>query len=117
MLLGHDILHHLGAMLDLNTETLFLNGERIPMHTKFRDDTSIVAKVTVAKRIVVPPNSAVRLRCKISTQLDDYVIEPTDKVMKLGVLMPRCVRPSKSEPIICLVNTTDSYKTIKRTWR
>ena len=30
MLLGHDILHHLGVLLDLQTDTLILKDERIP---------------------------------------------------------------------------------------
>lgn len=49
MLLGHDLLHHLGALLDMQTDTLFINGERIPMTTHFLDGSPKVARVSIAK--------------------------------------------------------------------
>lgn len=112
MLLGHDILHHLGVMLDMQTDTLILKEERIPISTVFKDGKPVVARVSVKKRVVVPPNSAVRLQCKLNTELhEDYCVEP---VSHLSVLMPRTVRAKETEPVICLVNITNSFKTLKK---
>ena len=95
MLLGHDLLHHLGVLLDMHSNTLVLNGEKIPVETIFKDGKPAVARVSLTKRVVVPPNSAVRLPCKMDTTLDDYYIEPGDLVMKKGILMPHIVRSSE----------------------
>ena len=75
MLLGHDLLHHLGVCLDMQTDTLVLNGERIPITTSFKDSRLIVARVSVRKRVTVPPNSVVRLTCKLNTKIqEDYFV-------------------------------------------
>ena len=112
MLLGHDLLHHLGVCLDWQTETMMLNGERIPLTTTFKDSRVTVARVSISKRTVVPPNSVVRLTCKLNTKMkEDYVIEPVDE---LKLLMPRTVCTADSEPVVCLVNPSDSWKTLKK---
>ena len=56
MLLGHDLLHHLGVCLDMRTDTLVFNEERIPVTTSFKDSRVTVARVSVEKRVKVPPN-------------------------------------------------------------
>ena len=112
MLLGHDLLHHLGVCLDLRTDTLVLNEEVIPISTSFKDKRVTVARVSIGKRVKVPPNSVVRLTCQLNTKMqEDYYIEPMDK---LKVFMPRTVCTAESEPIICLINPTDSLKTLKK---
>ena len=112
MLLGHDLLHHLGVCLDLRTDTLVLNEEVIPISTSFKDKRVTVARVSIGKRVKVPPNSVVRLTCKLNTKMqEDYYIEPMDK---LNVFMPRTVCTADSEPIICLINPTDSLKALKK---
>ena len=112
MLLGHDLLHHLGVCLDMQTDTLVLNGERIPITTSFKDSRLIVARVSVRKIVTVPPNSVVRLTVKLNTKIqEDYFVEPVDQ---LKVWMPRTVCSAETEPTICLVNPTDSLKTLKK---
>ena len=112
MLLGHDLLHHLGVCLNLRTDTLVLNEEVIPISTSFKDKRVTVARVSIGKRVKVPPNSVVRLTCKLNTKMqEDYYIEPMDK---LKVFMTRTVCTADSEPIICLINPTDSLKTLKK---
>ena len=41
MLLGHDLLHHLGVCLDMRTDTLILNEEQIPVTTSFNNSKSV----------------------------------------------------------------------------
>ena len=112
MLLGHDLLHHLGVCLDMQTDTLVLNGERIPVTTSFKHSRLIIARVSMRKRVTVPPNSVVLFTCKLNTKIqEDYSVEPVDQ---LKVWMPRTVCSAETEPTICLVNPTDSLTTLKK---
>ena len=56
MLLGHDLLHHLGVCLDMRTDTLILNEEQIPVTTSFNNNTPTVARVSVNQKVRLPPN-------------------------------------------------------------
>ena len=60
MLLGHDLLHHLGVCLDMRTDTLILNVEQIPVTTSFNNNTSTVARVSVKEKVRLPPNTRSR---------------------------------------------------------
>ncbi|KAH3713698.1 hypothetical protein DPMN_073495 [Dreissena polymorpha] len=60
MLLGHDILHH-GVLLDMQSDTLILDGKRIPVSSSFKEGKPTVARVMLKKRMVVPLYSLVRL--------------------------------------------------------
>lgn len=111
MLLGHDLLHHFEALLDLHSDCLLVNGERIPLTTTFKDDKPVVARVCVTKRTVVPPNSAVRVKCTMNGKLGDYCIEP---VADLKLLMPKVVRAANEDPLVCLVNPTDCFRTVRK---
>ncbi|KAH3848627.1 hypothetical protein DPMN_091007 [Dreissena polymorpha] len=51
MLLGHDLLRHFKALIDLHSDCLLINGESIPLNTTFRDKP-VVAKVIMFKRTV-----------------------------------------------------------------
>ena len=60
MLLGHDLLHHLGVCLDMRTDTLILNEEQIPVTTSFNNNTPTVARVSVKQKVRLPPNTRSR---------------------------------------------------------
>ena len=60
MLLGHDLLHHLGVCLDMRTDTLILNEEQIPVTTNFNNNTPTVARVSVKQKVSLPPNTRSR---------------------------------------------------------
>ena len=60
MLLGHDLLHHLGVCLDMGTDTLILNEEQIPVTTSFNNNTPTVARVSVKQKVRLPPNTRSR---------------------------------------------------------
>ena len=60
MLLGHDLLHHLGVCLDMRTDTLILNEEQIPVTTSFNNNTPTVARVSVKQKVMLPPNTRSR---------------------------------------------------------
>ena len=60
MLLGHDLLHHLGVCLDMRTDTLILNEEQIPVTTSFNNNTPTVARVSVKQKVRLPPSTRSR---------------------------------------------------------
>ena len=68
MLLGFDILHGRGqAILDLGKGILHFDGMDLELDGDPKDIEPKIARVTVAKRTRIPPNSAVLVRCKMDT--------------------------------------------------
>jgi len=50
----------------------------------------------------------------MDAKLDDYYIEPGNLVYSKQVLMPHALGSASDEPIVCLVNPTDKYRTFKK---
>ncbi|KAH3777105.1 hypothetical protein DPMN_178542 [Dreissena polymorpha] len=109
MLLGHDLLRHFKALIDLRSNCIWINDESIPLNTTFRDKP-VVAKVIMSKRTEVPQNSVVRVPCKLEEMLGAYNMEP---VNNLQVLMP-VIRVTKEDLVVCLENPSDQFKTITK---
>ncbi len=82
-------------MLDMNTDTMIVNGERIPLSTSFKDSKPVVARVSVTKRVVGSTSSVVRIRCKMSAGLGNYYKKPVDE---LKLPMPRDVCAADKDP-------------------
>ena len=112
MLLGHDLLRRCKALLDLHSDCLVVNGESIPLVTSSNNKTSVISRVTISKRTVIPPNSAVRLKCNISEKLKEFFFEPVEN--NLGLLVPSIVCSANENPIVCFVNPTEKYRTLKK---
>lgn len=96
MLFGVDIMKRDKAVIDMGEGIFRFKGHQIPMNVGKIDGTPLVARVTVAKRIVIPPNSAAQIACKIDQQMPDYVIEPTQTEKIYG---PRVVRTAGTDPV------------------
>lgn len=72
----------------------------------------VVARVSLLKRVTIPPNSVVRLSWKMNTMMQgNYFIEPVDQ---LKFLIPRTVCAAETEPTVCTVNPTDLFQTLKK---
>ena len=84
MLLGHDLLYHWGVIHDMRTDTLLVDEERLQLNTKFKEDVNLRS---------------------------DYCIEPMN-YMYLEV--PRTLRKKDTDPVLCLINPSDRYHTIKK---
>ena len=65
----------------------------------------------MAKRMVIPPNSAAQVPCNMDHFMTDYVIE-LDKTEK--VYGPRVVHAVGADPVVCIVNFSDRYKLLKK---
>ena len=109
MLLGLDFLLRHGVDIKLDDMCLDFrrNGEKVPIEVEkmVTSKESAVAKVTIEKTVKVPPNAILRLQCKISDSLTDYIIEPD---RDLDVISPRSLHSAGTKPEVCLVKVTDS---------
>ncbi|KAJ8298558.1 hypothetical protein KUTeg_023901 [Tegillarca granosa] len=47
---------------DMQTNTLLVNGETIPLRTSFKEGKPTIARITLKSKIVIPPNSVVLTR-------------------------------------------------------
>ena len=112
MLLGFDILVHRGkSVLDMAQGTLLFDGQILNLNVDSHQGPPQVARVTVSKRRVIPPNSVVQLKCSIDIEMPDYVIEP---IQDVKVLVPRVVRAGGTDPIICVLSPSDRYRVLKK---
>ncbi len=112
MLLGFDILFHRGsAVLDMGRGKLHFDGQELDLNLNGGSGASRVARVTIDKRHVIPPNSVVRVNCSIDATLPDYVIEPTG-IPKL--LVPIVVRCGGSKPVVCIINPSERYRLLRK---
>ena len=112
MLFGVDIMRKGSAAIDMGRNFFRFKGQKIPMNSGGSDSKNPqVARVTVAKRIVIPPNSAAQVPCKTATSMPDYVIEPTQSEMVFGL---RVVRSAGTEPVVCILNCPDRYRLLRK---
>ena len=110
MLLGLDFMLRHGVDIKLNDRCLDFRGkgQKVPIEVERMGTSkeSQVKKVTLLEKTVkVPPNTVLRLQCKISDSLNDNIIEPEGD---LDVILPRSLHSAGSKPTVCLVNVTDS---------
>ncbi|XP_053405820.1 uncharacterized protein LOC128559022 [Mercenaria mercenaria] len=115
MLLGFDILHKDKAVLDMGKGTLSFYGMTLKLNEASLDTNEMpsIARVTVCKRQVLPPHSVAKIQCRMDLNLPDYVIEPEENI-KAKFLSPKVVRSSGTKPIMCLLNTSDRYRVLKK---
>ncbi|MCG8078422.1 MAG: hypothetical protein JAY75_19555 [Candidatus Thiodiazotropha taylori] len=73
-----------GSKVHKGSEPEIVNVRQLRSASQFTGGTPLVARVTVAKRQVIPPNSVMRVKCSVDQELPDYVIEPVDNLEVLG---------------------------------
>ena len=116
MLLGLDFMLRHGVDIKLNDRCLDFRGkgQKVPIEVERMGTSkeSQVKKVTLLEKTVkVPPNTVLRLQCKISDSLNDNIIEPEGD---LDVILPRSLHSAGSKPKVCLVNVTDSLVRLRQ---
>ena len=85
--------------------TLIFDNQLINLDIGSQGNTPLVARVTVAKRQVIPPNSVMRVKCAVDHEVPDYVMAP---VGVLKVITPTVVRGQDQNPVMCLININSS---------
>lgn len=111
MLLGLNFMVTYGVVLDLKSHTLSVGGERLDLTSGPKGIIPVVSNVVVSKRTVVPPHSVVHVPAQLEREMKQYVIEPCNE--NLPILIPRCLYKNQNKPVVCLVNASDRYFTIK----
>ncbi|MES9883357.1 MAG: retropepsin-like aspartic protease, partial [Sedimenticola sp.] len=111
MLLGLDFMQKHGVNINIPDGQLQIGRETIDMKYSHQDGPVKVARVTVSHREVIPPNSAVTLKCEISRILPDYIVEP---VSGLSVVIPRTLHLGGRSPKVCIINWSERNVIMKR---
>ena len=75
MLFGVDIMREGDAIIDMGRQKFVFKGHKIMMNTGEENANPKVARVTIAKRIVIAPNSAA-MKCAKDQKMSDDVVEP-----------------------------------------
>ena len=77
MLFGVDITRKGAAAIDMGRNVFCFKGQEISMNNQGGGvHKPQVARITVAKAMVIPPNSAAQVWCKMDSPLSGYLIEP-----------------------------------------
>lgn len=100
-----------GSHIGMGQEILTFEGQLIQLNMGSRKGVPVVARVVIGRRQVVPPNSVVRVICKSSDPMPDYFIGPVDG---LKILVQRVVHEAGRNPVMCVINTTDSYRMLEK---
>ena len=111
MLFGMDLIQRCGAIINVGKGTFIYDGHEITMNIGDREGKPSVARVTVAKRCVVPPKSVVRLGCQMDKNLSDYYVEPCEDQKVFGA---RTACKAGEKPVMCIINTSDRFRTLKK---
>ena len=111
MLLGMDLLLQGNAVINIGQNKLVFNGHPIQACLEHSNLQPKVSRVSVGKRTVIPPHSAMKVNCVMDRALPDYVVEPNISTKMFG---PRVVHKGDERPVMCFVNTSDRYLLFKK---
>lgn len=122
VILGLDVLRNIGAKINLENSTLTL--QNTPVYSSGRKTINEntfhrISQVIVKKRHVIPPNTVMRIPCKLNNRLEgdfDFVPDYTNNKLFLKVLIPNMVFRSNNNAtcLVCFTNDSDKYVTIKK---
>ena len=114
-ILGVDFLLHFGTKIDLSDYTFLFKNKVIPVKICRTNSMEYrVSRVIAARKYVVPPETALRIKCKLDAPFEnEYSLQPNRKFTK--VLIPNTVHsPSGSELELVVINDTRRYATVKK---
>ena len=109
-ILGLDILKPLGCVIDLCNDRIIINDEVIPA-TIDHELATQVSRVVIAKRTVLPPNSAGYINVKLESPIDSpYIVEP----LPVKHALVSSVYGSGTSINMKVINDSDTYVTFKK---
>ncbi|CAC5411456.1 unnamed protein product [Mytilus coruscus] len=111
MLLGFDLLRAHCIDLQMSEGQLRVGDEVIPMTMGKVGQAPRVANVTIREKITVPPNSVMKLSCQVNCELPSYIVEAG---IHSGLLVPRTLHAGGSQPVVCLINTSDKHVHVRQ---
>ena len=111
MLLGHDLLHHWGAIHDMRTNTLIIGKEMVPLKMKCPDNQLRISRITAAQKVTVPPNTVKMVKATLDADLGYFCTDPANVD---DLWFPSIVGRSDEKPVLCFINPSDRYRSIRR---
>ena len=110
MLLGLDFLKKHGATIDIVGATMCLNGQVVPMSQEGGLVEARVANVTVARTVIIPPNSVAMIKCSLGKPIGTFAIEA-----ECGdLIVPMSVHVSEAGLRLPMVNMSDHHVRLKQ---
>jgi hypothetical protein len=110
MLLGLDFLKKHGATIDIVGATMCLNGQVVPMAQEGELVEARVANVTVARTVVIPPNSVAMVKCSLGKPIGTFAVEA-----ECGdVIVPMSVHVSEAVLRLPMVNMSGHHVRLKQ---
>ena len=109
MLLGLDILHT-QSMLDMIEGKLYFDDQIVDINVTEQGE-NVAVNIVATERMVIPPNSVVRIKGDMPKVMQDYVIEP---LTISNFISPRVLRKGNTDPVFCFINITSNNKIIQK---
>ena len=117
VIIGAGLLDYLHCKIDYGAHSVSINGQEIPVvFQRGVDGTDVeVSKVRMVKRVVIPPNTLVRVNCRTSVPLHGDVVFNPKKVHK-NLLIPNglCSLDDNEEFVIEILNDSPFFCTLKK---
>ena len=108
MLLGLDILEKWGAVIDLRSLSVNIEGETVPAAMLMDGEGNTLSIVSVAKRIKIPAATSLTCEARLSTPMrGSWLMTPLPSAT--ACLIPATLHRSASEmvSVICLINDSN----------
>ena len=112
MLLGLNFMVTYKVAVDMGQSKFVINGDEFDLNSDKQAVIPVIARVSIPKRTVIPPNTLVHVNGQLDTKMENYVVE---QCKEMPILVSRCYYKDQDQPRLCLLNTTDRPFTIKRT--
>jgi hypothetical protein len=113
-ILGLDFMIQHKSVVDLENNTFSIDNKSIPAILKRNQEGTNyqISRLFLARRIVVPPNSVVLTKTKFEHAFDKpYILQPKGKHK---VIIPQIIDNEGLGSVVCLVNDTNHYATLKK---
>lgn len=114
LILGLDFLKTNGCQVDLGSDEVTVQGVTVQasLRKDAQGDMFHVSRVTLGKRVVVPPNSVRVATGKVNIpEGRDFVFQAAGD--QKGLILPAVLVTGSPEIPVCLVNVSEKYVTLK----
>ena len=111
MILGRDFFANHKIVIDFGRNKLIMENEEVGFITRKETKQTEVVPVIAVRRITIPPNSVRQIKCKMKESLGSFIVE---RIHGSKYMVPRSLHSETKHPVVCLVNASNHYVTIKR---
>ena len=111
MLLGIDIIQERKINIETSKSRLDIKMAKMPMQRDTNKQRPRISRVYVRETADIPPNSVKLVKCSLEKNLKDFLVEPTGN---RDLLVPRTAHKGMTEPLICVINTSNTHRRLKK---